>query len=262
MVKADAYGLGAAAVAPALWRAGCRTFFVAQLDEGAGTAGACCPTRRSTCSTGSQAGEVGDLHRGAAAARCSTSPASSGSGQRRRGAPSDGCAAAHPARHRHVPPRPGRGRARGAGAGARSTPSSSTLVMSHLACADEPAKPDQSRRSSRASSAAAPPACRRRRRSLANSSGMLPRSRLPLRPAAGPAPRSTASTRPPDGPIRCGRWSALEAPVLQVHDVDAARHRRLRRHLREPSRARASQPSVSAMPTAICALAGNAGQRP
>jgi alanine racemase len=33
VVKADAYGLGAARVAPALWRAGARTFFVAQADE-------------------------------------------------------------------------------------------------------------------------------------------------------------------------------------------------------------------------------------
>jgi alanine racemase len=34
VVKADAYGLGAAKVAPALARAGCRTFFVATLGEG------------------------------------------------------------------------------------------------------------------------------------------------------------------------------------------------------------------------------------
>ena len=34
MVKADAYGCGLSAVAPALWRAGCRTFFVAHLSEG------------------------------------------------------------------------------------------------------------------------------------------------------------------------------------------------------------------------------------
>lgn len=33
VVKADAYGLGADRVAPALYRAGCRTFFVAHLDE-------------------------------------------------------------------------------------------------------------------------------------------------------------------------------------------------------------------------------------
>ncbi|MFC5301171.1 alanine racemase [Azospira restricta] len=35
VVKADAYGLGARQVAPALYRAGCRHFFVAHLDEGA-----------------------------------------------------------------------------------------------------------------------------------------------------------------------------------------------------------------------------------
>jgi alanine racemase len=34
VVKADAYGLGAVHVAPALARAGCKTFFVAHLDEG------------------------------------------------------------------------------------------------------------------------------------------------------------------------------------------------------------------------------------
>ncbi len=34
VVKADAYGLGMAAVAPALYRAGCRHFFVATLEEG------------------------------------------------------------------------------------------------------------------------------------------------------------------------------------------------------------------------------------
>lgn len=34
VVKADAYGLGAGRVAPALYRAGCRSFFVAHLNEG------------------------------------------------------------------------------------------------------------------------------------------------------------------------------------------------------------------------------------
>lgn len=34
MVKADAYGLGAVPVSRALWGAGCRSFFVATLDEG------------------------------------------------------------------------------------------------------------------------------------------------------------------------------------------------------------------------------------
>jgi len=35
VVKADAYGVGADRVIPALWQAGCRTFFVATLDEAA-----------------------------------------------------------------------------------------------------------------------------------------------------------------------------------------------------------------------------------
>ncbi|MCE2922867.1 MAG: alanine racemase, partial [Roseomonas sp.] len=34
VVKANAYGLGAARVAPALYTAGCRHFFVAHLAEG------------------------------------------------------------------------------------------------------------------------------------------------------------------------------------------------------------------------------------
>jgi len=34
VVKADAYGLGAARVGPALWQAGCRVFFVAHVSEG------------------------------------------------------------------------------------------------------------------------------------------------------------------------------------------------------------------------------------
>src|SRR5262249_56333444 len=36
VVKADAYGLGVAKVAPVLWQAACRTFFVAMLPEGLG----------------------------------------------------------------------------------------------------------------------------------------------------------------------------------------------------------------------------------
>lgn len=39
MVKADAYGLGAAKAAPALMRAGCRNFFVAHFHEGAALRG-------------------------------------------------------------------------------------------------------------------------------------------------------------------------------------------------------------------------------
>ena len=35
VIKADAYGIGIEEAVPALWRAGCRTFFVAHLDEAA-----------------------------------------------------------------------------------------------------------------------------------------------------------------------------------------------------------------------------------
>ena len=41
VVKADAYGLGAAKVAPALVRAGCKSFFVATFDEGADLRAVC-----------------------------------------------------------------------------------------------------------------------------------------------------------------------------------------------------------------------------
>src|ERR687895_2052931 len=34
VVKADAYGCGIDKVVPALWKAGCRTFFVADIAEG------------------------------------------------------------------------------------------------------------------------------------------------------------------------------------------------------------------------------------
>jgi alanine racemase len=43
VVKADAYGLGATAVAPALYAAGCRSFYVAQLGEGIAVRGALPP---------------------------------------------------------------------------------------------------------------------------------------------------------------------------------------------------------------------------
>src|SRR6202167_5935655 len=43
VVKADAYGIGIEAAAPALYAAGCRDFFVAQLSEGARVRAALAP---------------------------------------------------------------------------------------------------------------------------------------------------------------------------------------------------------------------------
>ena len=51
MVKADGYGLGAGEVAGALWQAGCRSFFVAHLDEGMALRARAAGGRRSTCCT-------------------------------------------------------------------------------------------------------------------------------------------------------------------------------------------------------------------
>jgi alanine racemase len=52
VVKADAYGLGAGAVARALAAAGARSFFVALAEEGRACARRWDPGRRSTSSTG------------------------------------------------------------------------------------------------------------------------------------------------------------------------------------------------------------------
>ena len=51
VVKADAYGLGVAPVAPALAAAGCDTFFVARLEEGVALRAASCRRRASSCWT-------------------------------------------------------------------------------------------------------------------------------------------------------------------------------------------------------------------
>ena len=52
VVKADAYGLGARAVAPALHAAGCRHFFVALLDEALAIRELRARTRCSPCWAG------------------------------------------------------------------------------------------------------------------------------------------------------------------------------------------------------------------
>ena len=93
------------------------------------------------------------------------------------------------------------------------------LVMSHLACAEEPANPlnEQQRARFERLRALLPPAPA----SLANSSGIF------LGPAfhstsAGRAWRSTASIRPRAGANPMAPVVTLEAPVLQVHDVAGA----------------------------------------
>ncbi|HSV30314.1 MAG TPA: alanine racemase, partial [Candidatus Omnitrophota bacterium] len=60
VVKADAYGLGAARVAPALAAAGCRTFFIATIDEGIALR-ALCPDARILALCGAMPGTEADL---------------------------------------------------------------------------------------------------------------------------------------------------------------------------------------------------------
>jgi alanine racemase len=61
VIKANAYGLGVEIAAPALWRAGCRIFFVAHVSEGARARVALGPEPRIYVLNGFEAGaEVGD----------------------------------------------------------------------------------------------------------------------------------------------------------------------------------------------------------
>ena len=93
------------------------------------------------------------------------------------------------------------------------------LVMSHLACADEPQHPANEAQLA-AFEASATRCCRRRRH------------RSPIRRASfsatpiistwrGRARRSTASTRCRDGPTRCGRWCGLSAKIIQTRELPA-----------------------------------------
>ena len=61
VVKADAYGLGAAQVAGALAKAGCRTFFVAHLEEGMALRAALGPRPRILVLNGTPQGTEGDF---------------------------------------------------------------------------------------------------------------------------------------------------------------------------------------------------------
>jgi alanine racemase len=65
VVKANAYGIGIEHAAPALWRAGCRIFFVAHVGEGRRARAALGPEARiyvlNGFEAGAQAGDFGDL---------------------------------------------------------------------------------------------------------------------------------------------------------------------------------------------------------
>ena len=200
VVKADAYGLGMDRVAPALHRAGCRTFFVAGLDEGAALRALLpdaeiavlsapvegfqpvyreyrlLPVLNHASDLAAWPGEDAVLHIDTGMTRLGLDPSDAAALERRR----------------------------------------FRLVMSHLACADEPEHPsNEAQRRLFAELAARfdAPA------SLANSSGIFLGAgyRFDL---ARPGMALYGLNPTPDGPNPMRPVVRLEARVLQVREVD------------------------------------------
>ena len=225
---------GSAPIARALTNEGCKTFFVATHRRG--------PRPRAQVQPGATIYVLDGLLPGAEAAlrRLRSAPRAL---EPRRGARLGRLlprartppAGRHPHRHRHEPARHARRRGRAAGGRAAtcSPPSRSTLVMSHLACADEPANPMNERQRERFDGAA--------RQAAAGAGEPLQLRRHVPGPAlststwCGRASRSTAAARTRAGRTRCSTVVRLAARILQVRDVGARRDHRLRRHLQGAS---------------------------
>lgn len=215
VLKADAYGLGAAAVGRALRDAGCRQFFVALLAEGVALRAALGPGPDIAVLNGFRPGAEGDaallpvlnglpdLADHAAAAWQHGRPAPAllhlDTGMARLGldAGEQGALAADPSLL--------------AGLDLR-------WLMTHLACADEPAHPLNALQAARfAAIRARLPPCPA---SLANSSGLFlgPAFRSDLaRPGAALYGINPTPGRP--NPMR--QVVTLNAPILQVREVEA-----------------------------------------
>ena len=215
VVKADAYGLGVKAVAPALQAAGCRHFFVACLTEGLALRGVLGPRPMIAVLEGFPPGADGDA---------ALTPVMNSLGD----------VAAHAASGRasgvarrailHVDT----GMARlglDAAELARLSADHSLLsgvdilyVMTHLACADEPAHPMNAAQAQRFAEACAglPLA----RRSFANSSGMFLGADF-ASDLARPGCALYGINPTPDRPNPMRQVMRLEAPVLQVREIPA-----------------------------------------
>ncbi|KAF0138139.1 MAG: alanine racemase [Rhodospirillaceae bacterium] len=221
VVKADAYGLGAARVAPVLFAAGCRTFFVAHLEEGLALRKMLPRKAVIAVFNGPLSGTEADftvhdlipvlncpdqINRWSAHARARWHRTGSGplpamlhvdTGMARLGL----TAREVHAFQNHPPPG-----------------IALTLIMSHLACADTPAHPLNE---TQAQAFAAVTACfPGLRNSLANSSGIFLGSRWHgdlVRPGAALYGINPTSGRPnPMRPV-----IRLQARVIQVRDVDS-----------------------------------------
>ena len=163
VVKADGYGCGAARIAPALWQAGCRSFFVATLDEGialrARLPGAVIHILNGVSGDGAAAAKAHNLtpclnHTGQIAdwraAQGGECALQLDSGMSRLGLPPEELAAVPDALEVR-------------------------LVLSHLACADEPGHPSNAAQLARFNEGIArlPAAARKARHSIAATGGTL-----------------------------------------------------------------------------------------
>lgn len=213
VVKANAYGLGAARVAPALYAAGCRHFFVAHLAEGMALRSALGAGPMIAVLNGFAPGadedaalvpvlnSLGDVLAHAAAGRSA--------GQARQAL-------------LHLDT----GMARlglDAGEQARLAADHSLLVgldllyvMSHLACADEPDHPLNAEQAARFASACA--ALPRVKRSFANSSGLFLGSDY-ASDLARPGCALYGINPTPGAPNPMLPVIRLEAPILQIRDI-------------------------------------------
>ena len=217
VVKADAYGLGAARVAPALAAAGCRTFFVATLDEGLALRGVL-PDARIIVLGGAIAGSEAEfaarnlapalnsldqIARWAALARARGAPLDAvihvDTGMNRLGLPGDELdrLAAEPERFAGLAP---------------------ALIMSHLACAEAPDNPmnEAQLRALEAARARLPAAPA----SLANSSAIFlgPAYRFDL---ARPGVALYGVNPTPNQPNPMAEVVRLQGKIVQVRGVDS-----------------------------------------
>jgi alanine racemase len=215
VVKANAYGLGAARVAPALYAAGCRHFFVAHLAEGVALRGALGPGPTIAVLNGFAPGADGDAalvpvlnSLGNVLAHAAAGRAA---GQERRAL-------------LHLDT----GMARlglDAGEQARLAADHSLLagldilyVMSHLACADEPDHPLNTEQAARFARACA--ALPRLPRSFANSSGLFLDADY-ASDLARPGCALYGINPTPSAPNPMLPVVRLEAPILQIRDIPA-----------------------------------------
>jgi hypothetical protein len=202
VIKADAYGCGLDPVARALAGAGCKTFFVATLDE-ARAARAALPAAVIYVLDGFFQ-NCGDAYRRDRLPAGDRRPQRAGRMGRVLPPLGLGRRCRHPHRHRHEPARPHDGGSPGIMPRIVAGDHGITLVMSHLACAESLNHPLNARQLAAFREIAIfIPACRPRCRiRRAFSSGRNSSSTW-----CGRARRSTASIRPRKPTIRCCRWS-------------------------------------------------------